>query len=151
MTADRDEKIDASAPRRRRRASSGQPRRTGLLLGVLASVAALAGCGNDAGATPGSANGPVNVRSSGQHAGRGDQGSPSSDAQNESAGSFTFAFARCMRAHGISNFPNPNGHGGQLGPNSGINPTSRNFQSAVNGPCRKLAPPAWASSGRVTR
>jgi hypothetical protein len=69
-----------------------------------------------------------------------------SGGQGGSVGSFTVAFARCMRAHGVPNFPNPNGQGGQLGPTSGINPASPSFQAAVNGPCKSLAPAPWLSS-----
>jgi hypothetical protein len=72
---------------------------------------------------------------------------------NSSTGNYTLAFAKCMRAHGVPNFPNPTKNGGELGPNSGINPASRAFQAAVNGPCKKLAPLGWGSSrsGPVTR
>jgi hypothetical protein len=56
-----------------------------------------------------------------------------------------------MRAHGLPKFPNPNGKGSQLGPDSGINPASPAFQAAVNGPCESLAPQAWMSSGPVTK
>jgi hypothetical protein len=66
------------------------------------------------------------------------------------SGSFTLAFARCMRANGVQAFPDPNGHAGQLGPGSGIDPTSPQFQAAINGPCRSLAPPGWVGSGKVT-
>jgi hypothetical protein len=62
------------------------------------------------------------------------------------AGSFTADFAKCMRGHGVPAFPDPNGQAGQLGPSSGIDPNSAAFQSAVNGPCKSLAPPAWLSS-----
>jgi hypothetical protein len=70
---------------------------------------------------------------------------------NEAAGTYTVAFARCMRAHGVSNFPDPTGQSGQLGPSSGVDPTSPQFQEAINGPCLSLAPPGWVSSGKVTR
>jgi hypothetical protein len=52
-----------------------------------------------------------------------------------------------MRAHGVPDFPDPNGSGGQFGPSSGINPASPPFQAALNGPCRPLAPAAWLSTG----
>lgn len=64
-----------------------------------------------------------------------------------STGSFTLAFAQCMRANGVPNFPDPNGQGGQLGPGSGIDPASAAYQHAIDGVCRSLAPPAWVSTG----
>jgi hypothetical protein len=63
-----------------------------------------------------------------------------------SVGTFTAAFARCMRAHGVPNFPDPNGRSGQLGPDSGVDPGSPAYLAALNGPCRSLAPPAWLDS-----
>jgi hypothetical protein len=58
--------------------------------------------------------------------------------------SYSVDFAKCMRAHGVTSFPDPGG----LGPlASGVDPTSSTFQAALNGPCRPLAPPAWVSSG----
>jgi hypothetical protein len=70
-----------------------------------------------------------------------------------SSGSFSLAFAMCMRAHGVPDFPDPDGQAGQLGPGSGIDPGSPRFQSALNGPCKPLAPPGWLStgSGPITR
>ena len=78
-------------------------------------------------------------------------GSGSQSSGNRSAGTFTQAFAECMRAHGVPKFPNPNGKGNQLGPDSGVNPASPAFQAAVDGPCRSLAPAGWVSSGRVSK
>ncbi|MGH2883751.1 MAG: hypothetical protein ACRDPA_13830, partial [Solirubrobacteraceae bacterium] len=49
-------------------------------------------------------------------------------------------FARCMRSHGVPNFPDPGSTGGiQLTPGSGLNPASPAFQSA-QGQCKKLLP-----------
>jgi hypothetical protein len=56
-----------------------------------------------------------------------------------------------MRANGITNFPDPNGQPGQLGPGSGFDPNTPRFQAALNGPCVSLAPPGWVGSGKVTR
>jgi hypothetical protein len=63
--------------------------------------------------------------------------------------SFSLDFARCMRAHGVPTFPDPDGNTGRLGPDSGVDPASAAFRAAVDGPCRPLAPPAWVSSGQV--
>jgi hypothetical protein len=83
--------------------------------------------------------------------GSGSQSSGSQSSGNRSAGTFTQAFAECMRAHGVPKFPNPNGKGNQLGPDSGVNPASPTFQAAVDGPCRSLAPAGWVSSGPVSK
>jgi len=84
---------------------------------------------------------------SGQSGTGGGGNSSSGGGRGGTSGSFTIAFARCMRAHGVPGFPDPSGSGGQLGPFSGINPASPQFQAALNGPCRRLAPAAWLSSG----
>ncbi len=78
-------------------------------------------------------------------------GAGSGGSGQRTAGSFSLAFATCMRAHGVPDFPDPNGQAGQLGPGSGIDPDSAQFQSALNGPCKPLAPPGWVGSGKVTR
>jgi hypothetical protein len=50
-------------------------------------------------------------------------------------------FSRCMRTHGVTNFPDPGPTGGiQLNSNSGIDPTSPQFQAAQSA-CQKYAPP----------
>jgi hypothetical protein len=46
-----------------------------------------------------------------------------------------------MRAHGVPDFPDPNGQAGQLGPGSGIDPNSPQFQSAEKD-CQKFIPSA---------
>ncbi len=74
-----------------------------------------------------------------------------SHSGHRSTGSYSVAFAKCMRAHGLPRFPNPNGKGNELGPGSVVNPTSQAFQAAVNGPCKRLAPAGWVSAGPVTR
>jgi hypothetical protein len=56
-----------------------------------------------------------------------------------------------MRAHGVPDFPDPNGQADQLGPGSGFDPNSPQFQATLNGPCESLAPPGWVGSGKVTR
>lgn len=50
------------------------------------------------------------------------------------------AFAKCMRAHGVSNFPDPTpGRGIEIAPGSGLNPQSPAFQRAQSA-CRKYLP-----------
>jgi len=60
------------------------------------------------------------------------------------------AFSKCMRAHGLSNFPDPGSSGGgiqiRIGPNSGVNPQSPAFQSA-QAACKHLLPGGGPGSG----
>jgi len=50
------------------------------------------------------------------------------------------AFSRCMRSHGVPNFPDPNGQGAiTFGSSDGIDPSSPQFQSAQKS-CQKLLP-----------
>ena len=58
------------------------------------------------------------------------------------------AFSRCMRAHGISDFPDPSSQGGIAlngGPGSDLNPSSPLFKAA-NSACKPLLPPPKALS-----
>lgn len=49
-------------------------------------------------------------------------------------------FAACMRAHGVSGFPDPSSQGAiQIGPSSGIDPSSPRFRAAQQA-CQKLLP-----------
>jgi hypothetical protein len=90
-------------------------------------------------------------------AGCGSTGQPSgtaTGAANATPGGSDRAlqFARCVRAHGVPNFPDPSpGSGIQIGP--GVNPQSPTFQSAQRA-CKLLlpnkgAPPATPASDRT--
>jgi hypothetical protein len=89
--------------------------------------------------------------SGGAHSGdtttTGDKGGKGGTGGSRSVGQFSREFAQCMRANGVPNFPDPNGKGGQLGPDSGIDPGAAAYLSALNGPCRSLAPPEWVADG----
>jgi len=53
------------------------------------------------------------------------------------------AYSRCMRAHGIKDFPDPNAHGElavDAGPGTGLDPKSPQFKAA-NSACKSLLPP----------
>ena len=54
---------------------------------------------------------------------------PQPSASQKSA---ALAFARCMRAHGVPNFPDPTFSSGHAGPPPGINPQSPAFRSAAS-------------------
>jgi hypothetical protein len=117
--------------------------RVGILTaGVIGLALSAAACGSSALAAKGpasSAPAHINTKSKGT--------AGNSGTQNGSLGRFTPEFAKCMRSNGVAKFPDPNGKGGQLGPNSGVDPTSSTYQKALNGPCKTLAPPAWVQSG----
>jgi len=111
-----------SGHRGRRRA---RRRRAGLLAAALACLALVAAACSSAAKT-GTGAGPAH----------------GSARQSE------LAFSRCMRAHGISDFPDPSSHGGIAlngGPGSDLNPSSPLYQAANNA-CKPLLPPQKALS-----
>jgi len=58
------------------------------------------------------------------------------------------AFSRCMRAHGITSFPDPNTQGGialNAGQGTGLDPKSPQFKAANNA-CKSLLPPQMPMS-----
>jgi hypothetical protein len=57
-------------------------------------------------------------------------------------------YSQCMRAHGITDFPDPSAQGGidlNGGPGSDLNPSSPQFKAANNA-CKSLLPPQRAMS-----
>jgi hypothetical protein len=120
------------------------------LLAALAGVALLVGaCGS--GSTRRSSTAVNAIAGTGAVTRPGSGSGSASPSGNRSTDSYSVGFARCMRAHGLPKFPNPNGKGSELGPDGGINPTSPAFQAALNDPCKSLAPVGWVSSGPVTK
>jgi hypothetical protein len=78
-------------------------------------------------------------------------GSSGSPTKNAAKGySQALQFSKCMRAHGVSNFPDPSAGGGgihlSITPGSGINPQSPAFQS-VQASCKHLLPGGGPGSG----
>lgn len=62
------------------------------------------------------------------------------------------AYARCMRAHGVADFPDPSSNGGfqiQGGPGSGLDPSSATFQEANNA-CKSLRPGGVGGPGGLS-
>lgn len=59
-------------------------------------------------------------------------GAPSPQQQTKAVEA-ALALARCMRSHGVPNFPNPKGSGGAIGQGGlpGMNPNSPQFQAAL--------------------
>jgi hypothetical protein len=111
---------------------------------ALVSVLLVGGCGGSSGSPPPPSTG-VATSSASTFAAAG--GAGSSDPTAASIVASGLAFARCMRSHGVPNFPDPKvtGHTVRMfGPNSGVNPRSPAFQSAqqaCQGPLPK-GPPA---------
>jgi hypothetical protein len=143
----------AAAARAKRQA---RLRHAAPMIAMLAGFAlAGAGCGGSAaGSAASRPSSNVSVGAVGGGGGAGPVLKPGSSAGagsgQRSTGSYTVAFARCMRAHGVPGFPDPHGQASQLA-SSGIDPTSARFQSALNGPCESLAPRGWVSSGPVSQ
>ena len=121
-------------------------RRATLLLLLVLGVT-VAGCGSGS-KSPGVASlgGSATTTSSSQGSASSGGGGGFSTGKGGSRQGFHVAmngslkFSQCMRAHGVSNFPDPNGQG-QIGIDSstGIDPRSPTFQSAQKA-CRKLLP-----------
>jgi hypothetical protein len=119
--------------------------RAGILAAGITGLALFAGAWGDsaladkdpASSAPAKSGTHITTKSAGKNGG----------TQHGNQGIFSQEFAECMRSNGVAEFPDPNGKGGQLGPNSGIDPTSSAYQKAINGPCKTLAPPAWVQSG----
>jgi hypothetical protein len=66
-------------------------------------------------------------------------GSASKRSAAKSLGNAPVVFSNCMRAHGVTNFPDPAGGGGVNIAGTGINPQSPAFKSA-QAACFKLMP-----------
>jgi hypothetical protein len=145
-------RLSSSPPQDHQRSS--RPRRTGLAPVGLASLAfVLSACGS---ASPSVSPTTASAGTGQSNTGTGPVTRPGPQAGTEpggkeTTGSYSVAFAECMRAHGVPKFPNPEGSGGQLGPGSGVNPASAVYGAALNGPCRPLAPAGWVSPGPVTK
>jgi hypothetical protein len=71
----------------------------------------------------------------------GSSGSGGKDGNSRAANYQSFLnYSKCMRAHGLPNFPDPSAGGGiQISPSEGVNPSSPAFQSAQK-TCQHLLP-----------
>jgi hypothetical protein len=104
---------------------------TTLAIGVL-----LAGCGgSSAHLTAATADGATGAGPTSATGGATNSGSTASGTGGPSG----LAFARCMRAHGVPNFPDPSPGGGLVFDPAGINPSSPAFESA-HARCQQLLP-----------
>jgi hypothetical protein len=141
------------APPPRDRPRLSRARGVGMGLIGLASLAlVLSACGASSLTTTTTVGSSPPNASGGSNSGAGPVTRPGSDggsgsAGEETSGSWSAAFAQCMRSQGVLKFPNPNGSPIP----GGVNPASPAYQAALNGPCKSLAPAGWVSSGRVTK
>jgi hypothetical protein len=107
-----------------------------ILVAALALAAAsvlAAGCGGDS-ESPGVAQIGTNAADSDTST----DGSSNGGSEDDSDGKDPTAFSRCMRSHGVPNFPDPDSDGGiEVGPNSGIDPDSATFKAAER-ECQEL-------------
>jgi hypothetical protein len=93
--------------------------RTALAAVALASIAPMAAACSGGSGSPGASG-------------------PSSPGTNAATGDL--AYSQCMRAHGITNFPDPDSNGGiSISSNSGINANSSQYQAASKACQSKLA------------
>jgi hypothetical protein len=111
--------------------------------GVPAATGGTPGAGGAS--APGAADGGGASYGQQQGSGGGRSGTPGHQQSGVYTGSFSAAFARCMRAHGVPAFPDPDGKAGQLS-HAGIDTHSVAYQDALYGPCKALAPAAWISA-----
>ncbi len=136
-------------------------RRARLLgLAALASGVLVAGCGGSSGSPTAAAvggaststssaasSGPVSTAGSSNATGGGAASSGSTG--RGAGGSGPLAFARCMRANGVPNFPDPSPGGGFLFSTAGVNPSSPAFRAA-RATCQKLLPGGPPGPGSST-
>jgi hypothetical protein len=73
----------------------------------------------------------------------------SSNGSGSGGRSSGIAVAQCMRAHGITDFPDPSGSGGGIQLPAGINPQSPGFESAQK-TCFKLLPGGGPTGGHAS-
>jgi hypothetical protein len=104
-------------------------RRVVALAVLLAAVLCLAACGGGS-AGPGVASGGSSTSTTASSG-----GTPSGSTYDK-----VLAYSRCMRAHGIADFPDPSQNGPAPG-QAGIDTSSARFRAAENA-CRSLAPSA---------
>ena len=139
---------------------TSSPRARLLAAAALVSGVLVAGCGGSSGSpsvanvassttstsTAASAGAPTSSSSS--NATGGGASNPGSTAQsNDPSG---LAYAKCMRAHGVPNFPDPLPGGGfQFKKDAGVDPSSPVFE-ATQAKCQKLMPMGGLTPGTQT-
>jgi hypothetical protein len=110
------------------------PRTSWLTVATLVSAILVAGCGGSSHSLTGATVGAATTSRLTTAAGAG-AASARSSAQSAS-GSGPLAFAKCMRANGVPNFPDPNARGGFQIP-AGVSPAAPALEGA-QAKCQKL-------------
>jgi hypothetical protein len=124
---------DSSHPKRLTRS----PRARLLAVAALVSGALLAGCGGSSGSPTAAIAGDATTSASTVAASLGTTGSRSTAP---GVGGSALAFARCMRANGVPNFPDPTPGGGiRFQAGAGLNPDAPAVEAART-KCQKLLP-----------
>lgn len=113
-----------------------------LLAATFVSGVLVAGCGGGSTSTTTAGAGGAGGSASAAAAASGAEGSASTSAAGSTStaggGSGPLPFARCMRANGVPNFPDPKpGGGGQFAVPAGTNPAAPAFRAA-QAKCQKL-------------
>jgi hypothetical protein len=121
------------ASRRRRFAWRARPL-AAALAAASASALALAGCGGSSSTTLTSTGGAARGSSSAS-----DAATRAGPANSQNLQADALKFARCMRSHGISKFPDPASDGQLTITGTGINVHSPAFEGASNA-CQSLMP-----------
>jgi hypothetical protein len=122
---------------------SGSRRTSNVAVPLLVAVIALAGCGGAKAPSVASLGTTTSSRDAGKKTTTAaasttpGRGAPASQAQLQAD---ALKFSRCMRSHGVPNFPDPGPGGGFLfQPGSGVDPSSPAVKSA-QAKCMKLMP-----------
>lgn len=118
-----------------------------LTLATLFGVVLLAGCGGSATTAPAARTNPAATAGSNTVP----QGSTASAPPDTPAGieASALAFAKCMRAHGVPNFPDPTPGGGFMFNPAGLDRSAPAYTRAQER-CHKLAPHGGLASPRAT-
>jgi hypothetical protein len=132
------------------RTSTCSPRgwlRAGIVLaGLVALALGLAACGGGSPHSPG-VSGSGDATTTAPVSGS----SGSSGQSAASGGSLALQYSQCMRAHGVTNFPDPQGdRAPKLGPNSGIDTNSSSFQAAESA-CHRYTQGATLSPAELSQ
>jgi hypothetical protein len=135
------------------------PRARLLPVATLLSGVLLVGCGGSSGSSTATAAGGANASAPTVAAGRGLTSTGSGTATGGASSSLpaapadpnaaALAFSRCMRANGVSNFPDPNPGGGFVINPYGLDRSSPAFQAA-QAKCQRLLPIGPARPGTQT-
>ena len=141
---DRTDRSSSAAPGRKRATWRGFA-----VLGAVVAAAALAGCGGSK--SPSVAS--VATTTSSPTAGTSAPSTPPSSSRPPSQTQVqqdSLRYARCMRANGVPNFPDPQAGGGFLfQAGTGVDPSSPGFKAA-RAKCQKLMPQVGPTPGSTT-